>query len=190
MPDRLLRGRRAEEAAAHLWPLVQVHAHMRTCAHAHMRTCAHAHMRTCAHAHSMHARCTRTLCVHMYACTCLHVYACTCIHMQATPQEQSGPLRFQLALACAVQGQLDVTEPLLEQVRARACARTCIVTHVHAHACACARTCICTHVYARAYARTCICTHAHVHMHTHAHASTRGARCYNWSLHSSRACCA
>ena len=34
----------------------------------------------------------------------------------AAPQEASGPIRFQLALALALQGQYDVAEPLLEQV--------------------------------------------------------------------------
>jgi hypothetical protein len=36
--------------------------------------------------------------------------------VQATPQETSGPLRFQLALALSLQEQHDVAEPLLEQV--------------------------------------------------------------------------
>ena len=34
----------------------------------------------------------------------------------AAPQEASGPIRFQLALALALEGQYDVAEPLLEQV--------------------------------------------------------------------------
>ena len=36
--------------------------------------------------------------------------------VQATPQEQSAPLRFQLAMALALQEQHDVAEPLLLQV--------------------------------------------------------------------------
>ena len=34
----------------------------------------------------------------------------------AAPQEASAPIRFQLALALALQGKYDVAEPLLEQV--------------------------------------------------------------------------
>ena len=36
--------------------------------------------------------------------------------VRATPQESSAPVRFQLALALALQEQHDVAEPLLEQV--------------------------------------------------------------------------
>ena len=36
--------------------------------------------------------------------------------VRGTPQEASGPLRFQLGLAVAVQGQHDVAEPLFQQV--------------------------------------------------------------------------
>ena len=36
--------------------------------------------------------------------------------VQAVPQEQSAPIRFQLALALSIQGQHEAAEPLLEQV--------------------------------------------------------------------------